>query len=852
MTSLPPLEPELGETPRAIIPRNLALGIERVGFFALTNRVFCAVALVVLCVAAAFGFARLKVDDSLSQLFRSDTAEYRTYEEVTRRFPSNEFDVLLVIEGNNVLERGSLQKLRDLAIDLQLIDGTRGLISMFSAREAPKVGTIPPPLFPTPLPQDADYQTFIQKVMSNEIIQGKLLSTDGKLALMVLALDPASTAPDKLGGIIAEVRKTLAEHLAGTGLNGDLSGVPVMQLEIRNAIESDRLVYNSLGFAVGCLIAIMFFRRVSFMFIAAGPPLGRHPAGAGRARLARFQAQSVSQRDDAADHGDQLFRQHAVDLCRARPPDCRRQTRLTAFRNALIIVGPACVLTHATAGVSFIALQFSSSDLIRTFGEAGLIVTVIALFVVLLGVPLFGVLLIRNEGNFADHVRGVDHALDVLRRFCSWIAVRMVARPGLYSVISLVVVIALSFGYAQLSPRYRLADQVPDREQAVKASGRLDVKLTGANPFDVYVQFPQGASLYAPETLAVIDDVHTLLEHEKGVGNVWSLETLRRWLAEKAGKSDVETLKAYVDLLPSYLTRRFVSAEQNAVIVSGRVPDSDASRLLPIVDDVDQKLGAIRAKYPSYKIAVTGLSVISARNSALMIDKLSRGLTIEIAFVAAFIGIAFRSPVVMLISVLPGLFPIVLAGSLLLLSGQGLQFASVIALTVSFGLGLSATIHFLNRLQIEDIDPNPAVGVERATILVGPPLILTSAVLACGLAMTVLSSLPSLRLFGWLSCLRHGGRADRRPVDPAADRDVPEPRRASAVASLAAAAFGEIAAGRRLAGALHRDRRALERRLRVPRLDTDCLPVAVGRQGEVRGKLRALGNHPEAALVAPA
>jgi predicted RND superfamily exporter protein len=226
---------------------------------------------------------------------------------------------------------------------------------------------------------------------------------------------------------------------------------------------------------------------------------------------------------------------------------------------------------------------------------------------------------------------------------------------------------------------------------------------------------------------------------------------LRRWLAEKLRKSDVETLKQYVDLLPPYLTRRFVSQEQDAVIVSGRVPDSDASQLLPIVDRISQKLDAIRAKYPGYKIAVTGLSVISARNSALMIDKLSNGLTIEIVFVAAFIGLAFWSPVVMLISILPGLFPIVLAGSVLLVLGQGLQFASVIALTVSFGLGLSATIHFLNRLQIEDIDPDPAVGVERATILVGPPLILTSAVLACGLAMTVLSSLPSLRLFGWLS-----------------------------------------------------------------------------------------------------
>ena len=71
--------------------------------------------------------------------------------------------------------------------------------------------------------------------------------------------------------------------------------------------------------------------------------------------------------------------------------------KVAAFRNALLIVGPACVLTHATAGISFIALLFSSSDLVRTFGEAGLISVVIALGAVLMGVPLLGVLLIRNE-----------------------------------------------------------------------------------------------------------------------------------------------------------------------------------------------------------------------------------------------------------------------------------------------------------------------------------------------------------------------------------------------------------------------------------------------------------------------
>ncbi len=154
-------------------------------------------------------------------------------------------------------------------------------------------------------------------------------------------------------------------------------------------------------------------------------------------------------------------------------------------------------------------------------------------------------------------------------------------------------------------------------------------------------------------------------------------------------------------ILPEHLRGRFIAAEQDAVVVSGRIPDIDASKLLPVILQLDQALDDVRAKHPGYRLSVTGLSAIAARNSADMIGKLNRGLTVEIIFVAAFIGLAFRSVVVMFASILPGIFPVVLAGTLLWMIGEGLQFASVVALTVSFGLGLSATIHFLNRLRLE-------------------------------------------------------------------------------------------------------------------------------------------------------
>jgi hypothetical protein len=731
---------------------NLAFGLERIGLISLRAPIVSAIILVLLCIGATFGVERLKVDDSLSQLFRSETREFRQYEEVTRRFPSTEFDVLVVVEGKNLMARESIEKLRDVVTDLQLVDSVRGLISLFSARQPPEEGKLPAPVFPEELPTGAAYDALVKRVLSNEIIRGKLLSEDGTLALIVMALDPAIVGGRGLNKTVDEIRKTINDDLGDTGLTVQLSGVPVMQLEIRNAVERDRLLYNTIGFAAGCLIAIAFFRRVSFMIIAAAPPLIAILLSLGALGWLNFSLNMflnvMTPLIMVISFSDSMQLTFA-----ARDRLIAGMDKYQAFREAVLVVGPACVLTHGTAGISFIALQFSSSDLIRTFGEAGLLATVLALLAVLSLVPLLGVLLVRREADFAAKLqKGSDFGVEWLRRFCSWVALRMVSHPGLYSLLGLVVVLGLCVVYANLQPRYRLADQVPDKRQAVEANNRLDAKLTGANPIDVLIEFPKGAGLYDPQTLDAIAAVHSIVEKQAGVGNVWSLDSLRRWLAEKAGRTDIATLKEYVDILPEHLVRRFISADKDAVVVSGRIPDVDASQLLPVIIKLDKSLDDVRKAHPGYEIAVTGLSAIAARNSADMIGKLNRGLTIEIVFVAAFIGLAFRSVAVMFASILPGIFPVVLAGTVLYAMGEGLQFASMVALTVSFGLGLSATIHFLNRLRLEHRpDADPAIGVERATVLIGPALILTSVVLACGLAVMVFSDLPSLRLFGWLS-----------------------------------------------------------------------------------------------------
>ena len=731
--------------------RPVSLGIERIGLLPARAPRLALVVALALAALAIFGARRIEVDDSLSQLFRSDSPTYAEYERVSKEFPSSEYDVLVVVSGPQLLDRDSIDKLRTLAADLQLVDGARGLISMFSAREPSPNGGIPPPLFPDPLPEGADYAALIDRVTHNQLIRGKLLSDDGKLALFVLSLEPKAVDGGGLAAAIGDIRRTMSEDLQGAGLAAELSGVPTMQLEIRQALEHDRVIYNAIGFALGCAVAALFFRRASLMVVAAAPPLLAILFALGALGWLGFRLNMflnvMTPLIMVISFSDSMQLTFA-----ARDRLIAGDDKRTAFSAAIRVVGPACVLTHVAAGLSLAGLTISKSDLIREFGEAGILATAMALATVLSLTPVLGALLIGDEARFVAGLNAADPGVAALRRLCNWIATRMVARPLAYSLAGLAVVAALGLVYSGLSPSYRLADQVPDRQRATEASRRLDAELTGSNPVDVLVGFPPGAGLYAPQTLAAIGAVHRAMESEPRIGNVWSLETLRRWLADRMHLTGVDALKQYVDVLPRFLVRRFISANQDAAIVSGLVPDVNLPALVPIVDQLDSRLAAVRRDFPGYLISVTGLSVIAARNSAGMINALNHALTVEFVFVAAFIGLAFGSVAIGAACLLPGLFPVFAAGALLRLEGLGLQFAGVVALTVSFGLGLSATIHFLNRMIRERSGADdPAIAVARATVLVGPALILTTLVLACGLAALVLSNLPALRLFGWLS-----------------------------------------------------------------------------------------------------
>ncbi len=739
-----------------------SFGIDKLGLVALKAPYVSAILIAILTVLAAFGVSNLRVDDSLSELFRTDTKEFRQYEEIDRRFPSSEYDVLIAVDGKTLLTRDGLKALQNTLTELNLTDGVGGLVSMLSARSKPDATGYAAPVVPDELPEEGPaFDAMLAELKSNDIVKGKFVSDDGELALIVISLDRKVVEEQSARTVIGGIQSVVDKELEGTGLTAKLTGAPVMQLEIRNAVERDRLVYNGLGFLAGLTVAFLFFRRLSLTLIAVlGPTIAilwtLGVLGGLDYRLNLF-VNVITPLILVSGFSDSMHLVFAIrrDILAGVP-------RIEAARNAVRDVAPACLLTAMNAGLALLSFQFADSALIRTFGQAALLAVAISYIAVAVVVPTLAALLIQPEAETVPDIKEHDTGgVGVLQRITERIIAFVITWPVLFFALGLGAVAFTGWAYTQLTPMYRLADQVPDKEQALAATAKLDQKLTGANPVHVMIQWKKGTEadpgigLYDVSTLSVIARAHEVLEKEAGLGNVWSLESLRRWLAE-AGDARVETIKSYVDVLPKHLTRRFIDENESAVLVTARLPDIDSSEILPIVEKIDAALEPLRKENPQFEISVTGLPAIAARNSAKLISEMNWGLVGDIFVIFIFLGIALRSVMAGFSSALPSLFPIFATGALLWATGQGMQFASIMALTVAFSLAIDSTIHFLNRFRLEEErigpGPNSAHDALMATAHhIGPAVVLTTIVLALGLGVTMLSHLPSLRLFGELA-----------------------------------------------------------------------------------------------------
>jgi len=737
---------------------SLGFGIERLGLIALHRPGWTMAGLVAFTIFCIVGLFNLQPEGRLSEIYRGNSLNYQQYDRVSRLFPTSELDLLLLLSGKDLLDRDKIARLREVEDALAKDRDVSSALSMLSLRGQPKEDEDDAPLlFPKDLSQksDKDYRKILKDIKKHPDVLGQMLSkpdeNGAQTSLLILTLREDAVLGGNLYDVLERLKADAKAIADPAGLEVEIAGIPAIQQEIRNTISNDAIFFNLGGVLMGVLLSFYFIRKPLFIFMTS---LASVMANIWVLGVLGHFGQALNSFMTVVpplimvitvSDGTHLV----LDIYKKLR---QGESKYDAVRHTLFAVGPACVLTSLTTTIALLSMTITDSAVIRSFGLTAAMGTIAAFVAIILVLPSLAMLLIRDESKYRQEKGAMDrHPLVRLEFFSQKLADFVAPRWRSLTLIGMMTGIVFAALYFQLQPRYNLSDEMPDEPALKNAINLIDDRLGGSNYIHVLVEYPRDKQATSPDVLEAIGEAHRLLGNLAEVNDVSSIEKTRLWFRSN-GVEDIGRLKTYLDDMDPMTKRRFLNEEKHAALVSGKIISLTAADNRVLVDRIKAILANMQAEYPDMKFTVSGLSTLAALQSTSIISQLNNGLLLAILVVVGIIGFAFRSLEDALLSIAPNLFPIFAAGALLYVLDEGLQYASILGLTVAFGLAVDDTIHFLNRYHLErKATPKVREQVANSISHIGTVLVLTTLILICGLAVTAFSSLSMTRLFGYLS-----------------------------------------------------------------------------------------------------
>ena len=153
-----------------------------------------------------------------------------------------------------------------------------------------------------------------------------------------------------------------------------------------------------------------------------------------------------------------------------------------------------------------------------------------------------------------------------------------------------------------------------------------------------------------------------------------------------------------------------------------------------------------------FNVTVTGAWVVFQKGTTYLIKNLFVSLGLAIAVIAIVMAFIFRSFAMVLVSLIPNLFPLIMTAGIMGYFGIPLKPSTILVFSVAFGISIDDTIHFLAKYRQELKITNYNIGqsVVLAIREIGVSMFYTSIVLFFGFSVFTASSFGGIVALGIL------------------------------------------------------------------------------------------------------
>ncbi|MDP2189649.1 MAG: efflux RND transporter permease subunit [Sphingobacteriaceae bacterium] len=437
----------------------------------------------------------------------------------------------------------------------------------------------------------------------------------------------------------------------------------------------------------------------------------------------------------------------------------KNKSRWQAMRTAFKEIGTALLLTSITTAIGFGSLLLSSIPAIQRFGLNAAVGVLIAYVFVLI---FASAALLHFDRPQLQNIR---KQRSNWRKFSLTLYLQNRKYPVQISLIAVFVLLLSAFGISKISTNSYLLGDIPRESKLRQDFLFFESKFAGVRPFEIAILPATGKKILDQDVIIQTAKLTDYLQSKFAIGAIQSpvvfIKSIHKsWNGGAADQYSIpESTEAYDDIrkvavnFAKRAAYKLFDEDQTIGRISARIQDTGSDSLaLDMVEIENWMTQNIDPSVASFKM--TGSVLLVDKNHEYLRKNLFQGLLLAFFLVGIIFSVLFKDWRMVLVSIIPNIVPMIIAGAALGFTGIELKAVTAVIFTVSFGIAVDDTIHFLTRYKLERTKGRSVDASLRQTFLVSVKAItITTIILIFGFISLIFSSFTGTYYVGVLVCI---------------------------------------------------------------------------------------------------
>jgi len=430
-----------------------------------------------------------------------------------------------------------------------------------------------------------------------------------------------------------------------------------------------------------------------------------------------------------------------------------------ALQRVISKIGNATLMTNITTASGFATFVFVKSSLLREFGILASVNIVSIFILALLIIPIIYSFMSPPKKKHLSHLerKWIENVVNWMEK-----TVRN-NRISIYFATVLIIVLGI-IGVYKIKVSGSLIEDMPKSMGFYKDIKFFEQEFGGIMPLEIFIDTKKEKGVMKLSTLKKMDKLNETITSFPELSKPISVVNLVKY-----------SKQAYYKGNPKYYQLP-TSQEQNYIFSYTKNSNSDAGMLNTFVDTtgryarittfmkdigtekmnvIQKRLQAVIEKeFPleKFEVSITGKALVFIKGTNYLITNLVFSLSLAILLIALFMAWMFRSPQMILISLLPNILPLLITAGLMGFLGIPIKPSTILVFSIAFGISVDDTIHFLAKYRQELIANKWKIkpSVYAALQETGVSMFYTSIVLFFGFLVFTLSSFGGTIALGGL------------------------------------------------------------------------------------------------------